>query len=134
MTKIFTLLIAAFFLHSCTNEPSQALRPALSTHKELADVRPVTNPSDLRQLLKSLPIWENYEPGFADRWIADMGSLQGDTLTVVGDGAQEQLRLTKLPATNTYELEEGTLEWPEGGHTIYRLKRIPNGWNVLSRD
>lgn len=128
----FLFLMAAFITSCATRQPLPESNDPFQK-SFVADVQTITNETDLKQLIKTLPVWENNEPGFIDGWIDRMGKLKGNTLTIAGDGAQIALRLTRLPAEGLFELEGGTADWPEGGRFLYHLKRLDKGWQVLSR-
>jgi hypothetical protein len=131
--KIIFVLFVSGFIASCTTQTPLPQSKNPFEQPFISDLEPVTNPNDLRQLIKSLPVWESREPGFSDGWLTRMAKLKGDTLAVAGDGAQDQLRFTRLATTGQFELEVGNKDWPEGGHSIYRLKRANQGWQVLSK-
>jgi hypothetical protein len=135
--RVFLIFLSAVLISSCATQkiPEQSVSPF--DQEIIVDVQPVTDSKDLKQLIKSLPVWDCPPPHcpaeVVDGWIRRMGKLTGDTLFIVGDGAQIQLRISRLPTEDHYEVEVGSMDWPEGGHDIYKLKRLAAGWQVLSR-
>ncbi len=130
-------IFACVLVVSCVSPQSAEESRDPFSKNFVADIQTVGDPTDLRQLIRSLPVWDcpppECPPGWTDGWISRNGTMKGDTLFIIGDGAQIALRLTMLSADREFELETGTADWPEGGHSIYRLKRMKNGWQVLSR-
>ena len=136
--KILLPILACILSASCAPNHNQDQGRDPFSKSYVADIQPVTDPTDLKQLIKSLPVWDcpppECPPEWTDGWIRRNGTVKGDTLSITGDGAQIALRITRLPTEGEFELEGGTKDWPEGGRFLYRLKRLANGWQVLSRE
>lgn len=136
--SFFLSIIVILNFSSCATQEiahitqySQASNSPLD-REMVADSQPVSDPEDLKQLIKSLPLWE-LPAEEVDGWIKRNGKLLGDSLLIAGDGAQSELKLSKLAPAGEYELIVGSLDWPEGGYFVYKLKRLESGWQVIAR-
>ncbi|WP_411827368.1 hypothetical protein [Luteolibacter sp. AS25] len=124
------LLLASALLFAC--QPTTSTYAHSPFSKEFVpDRTPVSTSATLQSLLKTLPVWDVPEEGI-DEWVAGGRTPNENTLFVAGDGAQVDLRLTKLRTPDRYELKLGTEDWPEGGVDYYILQRMENGWKPLS--
>lgn len=134
--KSLLILSVGLVLSACAPQPVPTFVENPFDEEFIADVRSPHDEQDLRELLLTLPVWD-VPPERILPWISEYGTVSGGTLQVQGDGAQDTLRLRKLPTPNHYELFVGNEEWPEGGLSYYTLERLsnrsPKGWKVLSR-
>lgn len=133
----FSLLLFALLLAACAVAPNQSPKSQSPFDQEIiADRRLPHNEDELSELLLTLPVWD-ISPERILPWISEHGSRSGDTLSVLGDGAQDSLQLRRLAQADQYELRIGSEGWPEGGLSYYTLQRLPNGWptgwRVLTR-
>jgi hypothetical protein len=138
--RVALIFLSVLLISSCASQKITQESFSPFDKEIVMDLQPVTDSKDLKQLIKSLPLWDCPPPHcpaeVVDGWISRNSQMKDDTLFIAGDGAQVQLRITRLSAEDYYEVEVGSKEWPEGGYDIYKLKRLRagGGWKVLARE
>ena len=128
--KNYLHLFAFFLIASCASQDTVKRYVSPFEKSFLADAVQPTDPTDLRDLIATLPLFD-MPPEERKTYVYYAANLTPEEVTLASDGSQTAAGLRKLPADGEYELRDG---WPKAiGTDIYRLKRLENGWQVLSR-